>query len=264
MKRWGPKKEGMIQRPVPTPIDHGILPKEVTLLQYAYSDMFSGGVGGVLVSLLRKFAYIFSPYINHVPLRHAILACAAAFVPSYPPTAERSEYHSSCVRKALIGKILKGTVDEADLFASFLQTFLSCLYNDFSLFSVHIRGFVAIMKAVKRKAIWKDRNCMSMFWPLTRDILVDVSRFVPCSSGLVYEFCENIREELGIQRFVSRSQYFSDLMGNVLDRHYAFTYTIWCYCTILRRCFRDSVWRQSTGQFMLSDTYWFSCGRNQG
>ena len=249
LKKWGPKTEGKIQRPIPTTTAEGAtLHQDVLLLGFAYSETFSTGAGQILSQLVRMFASTFGHTIDCLSLRHAILACAAAFIPSHLPFYERLEFHSSCARKALINRILQGSVDEGDLFAAFLQTLLSCLYSDFPKFEVHIKGFMAIMKILSRNLKGQTSKYTSILLPLARDLVLEGSRHVGWSSNVIFEFCIASQESIGPQAFSCRTNYLFEVFGIGIDQYYPFSYAIWRHSTLLRRCFRDTVWRQAQGE----------------
>jgi hypothetical protein len=236
-----------LTRPPPTAMDEVISQQDVHLLEFAYSDIFERAGGSIMGSLLKKFATIFSPAINSSSLRHATLAFAIAFTPPTFFDEERLEYHSNQACKVFLTKT-PATLDETDLFAAFLLTFLACVYRDLFRFGIHLKGFVAILKELRNKEI-KDRKAsqLGIFWPLALDLILEGSRRVGGTNDIVIEFCFLSQQLLGPQCFMRRQKYTLELFGKDMERDFAFLQAVWQHSVILRRCFRDTVWRQMHG-----------------
>jgi hypothetical protein len=233
-----------LTRPPPTAMDEVISQQDVHLLEFAYSDIFERAGGSIMGSLLKKFATIFSPAINSASLRHATLAFAIAFTPPTFFDEERLEYHSIQACKVFLIKT-PATLDESDLFAAFLLTFLACVYKDLFRFGIHLKGFVAILKELRNKAI-KDSEAsrLGIFWPLALDLILEGSRQLRGSNDLVIEFCFLSQQLLGPQSFMRRANYTLELFGKDTERDFAFLQAVWQHTATLRRCFRDTVWRR--------------------
>lgn len=239
-KTLGPKTQPRVDRPVPTPIDDIILPQDVLLLQYAYSETFLFLGGQILSCFLRALAISFNPSINQLSLRHAILALAAAFIPSNLPYYERMKHHSVLAYKSLQRKT-SATVNEADLFAECLLTVLSTVYSDGESFKIHIMGFLSIMKKFNGQSKITDPGCLPLLWPLGRDLILDSSRYAPNSTGVVFNFCYVCRQVMGALTLRSRLKYNRELFGFNLDPYYPFTQAMWQHLTLLRRAFRETI-----------------------
>jgi hypothetical protein len=245
-----------VSRPLPTAIDEVIPSQDQLLLQFAFSDLFQSSAGTIIGSLLKVLSVSFSPSIKSKPLRHATLAFAAAVVPShlYSSFAERVEEHSDLASKALRKKT-SIDLDEGDMFAVFLLTLLSCIRRDVEKFQVHLGGIIAIMKELQSKAAKAGTpNNFATFWPLARDVILNESRHIHGTNHLALKFCNVSQQTIGPQNFRDRTLYFSELFGVASDRLRFYTYydCIWQYSVLLRRCFRDTVYRQTEGKLKVS------------
>jgi hypothetical protein len=250
VKLWGEKMEEALAltRPLPTAMDEVISQQDVQLLQFAYSDVFEWTGGSIMGSLFKKFAMIFSPALNSGSLRHATLAFATAFIPPAVFDEDRLEYHSNQACKVFLTKT-PATLDESDLFAAFLLTFLACIYGDLFRFGVHLNGFLAILKEMQsRSRNDREASRLGIFWPLTLDLILEGSRRVCGSNDLVIEFCFLSQQLLGPQNFIRRAKYTLELFGKEAKGDFAFLQAVWQHSAILRRCFRDTVLRQLHGE----------------
>ena len=237
-----------LTRPPPTAMDEVISQQDVHLLEFAYSDIFERAGGSIMGSLLKKFATIFTPAINSGSLRHATLAFAIAFTPPSFFDEERLEYHSMQACKVFLTKT-PATLDESDLFAAFLLTFLASIYRDRFRFGIHLKGFVAILKELRNKTIKNSQaSRLGIFWPLMLDLILEGSRRVCGTNDIVFEFCFLSQQLLGPQCFMRREKYTLELFGKDMERDFAFLQAVWQHSVILRRCFRDTVWRQLNGE----------------
>jgi hypothetical protein len=258
MKPWGKKKQESLRRQLPiailriqlpTAIDSVIDPQYVPLLQFAYSDHFLRMGGNVMATLLRKFAAIFTPSINNESLRHATLAWASAF------SIDQSAYswvvdHSISAGRALRSKSSK-TIDEADLYASFLLCILWGYYKDSHQFAIHLSRFVAMMKNKKRAQAGdgdlSSTNHLSIFLPLGRDLILEMSRNLSNTNSLIIQFSNISRRLIGPASFHQRAQYHKEFFTPDPFQHRLFANNIWHHYTILRKCFRDTLFLQLEG-----------------
>jgi hypothetical protein len=245
-----------VSRPPPTAIDEVIPSQDQLLLQFAFSDLFQSSGGTIIGSLLKVLSVSFSPSIKSKPLRHATLAFAAAVVPShlYSSFADRVEEHSYLASKALRKKT-SIDLDEGDMFAVCLLTLLSCIRREVEKFQVHLGGITAIMKELQSKAAKAGTpNIFATFWPLARDVILNESRHIHGTNHLALKFCNVSQQTIGPQNFRDRTLYFSELFGVASDRLRFYTYhdCIWQYSVLMRRCFRDTVYRQAEGKLKVS------------
>jgi len=189
---------------LPTPINEIIDPRDVVLLQYAYSDVSAFALGLKVQRLLAKFAIFFGPSINDSSLRHAMLAYTAAFAP-ISSGYERMEYHSNLTCQELREKT-SATLSEADLFAVCLLIYLSCWYNHLFKFRLHLHGFLTIMKELIAQATTNAAaNPYFIFWPLTCELIQEGSQRVSRANSLVLEFYSTSRQILGQQTLADRA-----------------------------------------------------------
>ena len=228
----------------PTPDDGVIVTQDVLLLQFAYSDEFACVGGAFIGNLFRKFAYVFGLSIDSESLRQATLACAAAFIASNE-SYYRMQEHSIAASKAIRTKS-RNSLDIADLFAAFILTYLACLYKDWRTFEISMYDVIEIMD--NREAMQSPRNNadLPIFLPLARDLILEASRTVPFTNPIVLRFCHAYQQAIYPPHFDHRSQYFQEVVC-IREQHlYAFYHSIWHHTTTLRRCLRDTVWRQCT------------------
>jgi hypothetical protein len=252
VRQWGQKKEQSlaVARPIPTANDEVIRSQDVLLLQYGYSDTFFWAGGTLMSGLLRKFAFVFSPAINDASLRHAMLAFIAAYLPSDIDYYERIVVHSELCGKELMSKN-PATLNEADLFAAFLLTWVSCIRKDVLAFRIHLKGFSAILEELSfRNGRAGTSHQLSVFWPLARDLILEGSRMVDAvdgASGHIIEFCGIAGQTMGPQKFSGRARYLDLLVRADPNCHTTFSQAVWHHCGLLRRCLRYTVPIQKNG-----------------
>ena len=253
IKQWGPKREEILGRQLPTAIDGVIDPEDVPLLQFAYSDHFLGMAGNLVGGVLRKFAGLFRPSMSSESLRQATLAWASAFVSSAPSAYTLMVDNSISAGRALASKN-SNTIDEADLYASFLLCILSCAYSDSKQFAVHLNGFVAIMMLLKKKN-WQqgepenlpESSHLSLFLPLARDSILEMSRRVHDTNTLIIKFLYMSGHLIRPASFHQRARYHHEFCRNDPFQYRSFTDSVWHHYTALRRCFRDTLFLQVEG-----------------
>jgi hypothetical protein len=240
VKIWGPHKEGRISRLVPTAIDAVIEAEDVLLLQLAYSDSFYYK-GTVIGQLLKRFAVIFGPSINDASLRQAMLAFTAASAGNY----ERSMIHWNTGSAGLMTKARVG-FSEPDLFAAGLLAVVDCLHRNADNFTLDIRRFITIMNSLVDQN--KNRRSLSLaiFWPDTRDFILEGSRYFPHETPLLLSFSESCRRGMGSQSIRLRTDSAKELFG-VEATEYGFCASMWKYMHLLWRCFRLTAGRQVAG-----------------
>jgi hypothetical protein len=239
-----------VARPIPTANDEVIRSQDALLLNYGYSDTFSWAGGSLMGGLLRKFAFVFSLAINEASLRHAMLAFIAAYLPCGIDCYEHIVVHSGLCGKALMSKNL-ATLNEADLFAAFLLTWVSCISKDVPAFRIHLKGFSAILEELSfRSGRAGTSHQLSVFWPLARDLILEGSRMVDAVDGVtghIIEFCGIAGQAMGPQKFCGRARYWDLLVRADPKCHTAFSQAVWHHCGLLRRCFRYTVPIQKNG-----------------
>ena len=220
------------------------------ILQYIYSDEFAWhgfGWSMLLADLLRKFRVVFGQSISSLSLRHAMLSFGAALSPFTELCDDSREDHAASSRKALRMKT-PATVDESDLFAVFVLALVSCVRGDFSTFLTHLKGVVAILNELTKKASNGGYlNQLLIFWPLIRDLLLESSRTFLRANSWVIWFFATCRGLIGPQSLICRIRYLEEL--NIVDPRgqYAFLQAAWQYSVILRSCFRETLSRQLQG-----------------
>lgn len=161
------------------------------------------------------------------------------------------EHHSTRAGRALSAKIINDAMDEADLYAALLLTLLSCLYKDVPKFIVHLNGFVAILKELTRKASNHGKNrhlsrvghLSSVFLPLARDLILEMSRRLRNTNDLVIEFSYTSQLSIGSPTFEQRIQYHDELLGTDPHNYLSFCHAVWHHLTVLRRYFRHAVFQ---------------------
>jgi hypothetical protein len=240
IKIWGPHKEGHISRLIPTAIDAVIETEDELLLQLAYSDSFHYK-GSVLGQLFKKFALIFGPSINDASLRQAMLAFTAGTAGNY----ERSMIHWNSGSAGLMTKACVG-FSEPDLFAAGLLAIVDCMHRNADNFTRDIRRFITIMNSLVEKNKNGRSLSLAIFWPDTRDIILEGSRYFPRETPLVLAFSESCRRGMGSQSIRLRAASAKELFG-VEVTEYGFSVSMWKYTHLLWRYFRLTAGRQVAG-----------------
>lgn len=172
VKILGPKTEARVapSRPI-TRYDPSIEPQHVNLLQYLYSNEY------VLLDgykpfrfLFRLMSSIYTPSIEHIGLRHAILACAA-----YHLDRGDSALHVDQAIRELRRKLRDpNNIDEGDLFLSCLLARCGSYAEQDreQMICANSRGFVSIMRHLFNRVQGAiDHYPLAIFWPLARDFL---------------------------------------------------------------------------------------------
>lgn len=157
-------------RPI-TRYDQSIEPQHVHLLQYVYSDKFVESNGyEPFKFLFRYMAFFYTPSIEHVGLRHSILAYAAHHLGT-----GASALHLQYAIQALGQKLTDPrNVDEGDLFVSCLLARCGSFAEEDreQMIFANLNGFVAIMKHLFMMVEGDiDRYPLAVLWPLARDEL---------------------------------------------------------------------------------------------
>ena len=215
-------------RMISTAIDTVLYTQDTQILQFVYSSGFEYVPWGQsLRNLFKRFSFAFGPSIARPSLRQAVLAWGAAFT----PLSDQSGYplmvveYSSRTFKAIRTKTVD-TIDEADLFATFLLTLLSCVYVDVSTFKTHLHGFVAVAKEIRRRTGNDESHLhLSTFSPLARDMILEGFRqFRPQLElkPLVIKFCQQCHQVIGPQSLIRRADYLMEFFGFDPNREYAF------------------------------------------
>lgn len=150
-----------------------------------------------------------------------------------------------CAGTALRKKTYK-TIDEGDLYAASLLSILSCVHFDSFKFGIHLNGTIAIMNEFSRNVTGRAplSRFSTLFFPLLRDLIIEMSRHVYGPSTDIIQFLNTSRNIMGPIRFQNRAQYHSELYGIDFHRHNSFSHAIWHHCTVLRRCFREVLIQQ--------------------
>lgn len=233
-----------------------ILPEDIHLLQYVYSDQFAGLAGETSSLLFKKFASLFSPSIEIVSLRHAILAYATALASSYIPSSkERNMRHIRACHQELGTKLTTGIIDDTDLASTCIVALVASLYRDAPAFKVHIKGFVAMVnKLAGEPHKTSVSSYLSMFRPLLRDLILRDSRYVAVSDGRMISFVGGCRNSIGQMTWRHRSEYLQELFGNRFQKYHPFKESTWHDSVLLRRCFRETLLHQVEGNEGLADS----------
>ena len=214
------------------------------LLQYAYSNKF--GYSGAGTSLLfKKLGFVFGASINHTSLREAILAFAAAFLPSHS-RFELSECHARRACRVLITTNCSAFA-EADLFAAGLLTIQNAFCRNEQQFSVYLQIFMRIMQSLVKGSTDNEAMFTRNLFPVIRDMILEGSRFLTENSNdLVLQFCYRYQEVVGQQNFTGQEIYKKEFFG-FESRELAFYRCLWEQFRLLRRCFRHVVIRECYG-----------------
>lgn len=250
----GPKTEKRTSGPLSTEVP-GLIPTEQDavidtqdgqILQYVYSSSFENVLWGMsLTRLFKKFSETFGRSIVKPSLRQAILAWGATYtpLPDQSGYARMHEYSNQAVR-AIRTKV-PATLEEADLFATFLLALLSSVYYDLTMFKKHLCDFIAIAREIRQRPDEnKYRVHLSTFWPLARDMILESFRRFPEPSSMVISFSRQCHGIIGTQSLIRRAVYLWDFFGYDPSKEYAFSQTVWTYSRLLRVCFRATVYRQ--------------------
>ena len=232
-----------------TPIDGVVQPQDVMLLHFVYSTNLGPiSTGNLLASLLKKLAFVFTPSLYSKSLRHATLAFAAGFKPFTQSSVRYDciQSHSSAAAKEIIKKTPE-TIDEADLFATFMLAVLFVINHDISSYTVHVKGFMAIMSILSQKSMTKRcRSDLFKFWPVALDVILETSRIYLAPIDLVTEIWHHCSRLIGPQNFLGRVNYLDEFYGSGA-KEYAFSQSVWYYSIVARICFRKTVYRQANG-----------------
>ena len=225
-------------RPVSSPEAVHLVSQDVLLLQYAYSQKLNTFASRKVQSLMMKFANAFGPYLNNSSLRHATLAYIATRAPVLLQP-ERVEHHCLLACRAIRGRTVE-TIDEGDLFAACLLTYIACQKRDSSGFRVHVYGLIAIIKAMIER---RTESTYMVFWPLARDLVLAGSRQVPRVNDSIIEFCYFSRQLCSVtDHNIRGSKLRLQLYGLGNDRETDKPYkSMVHFYVLLRRCLWETI-----------------------
>ena len=190
--------------------DRDIDPKEVQVLQFAYTHAFEiPHQEQYLLRLLRIFAHadVYGLSIKHPALRYAVCTYSGCYM-EHPESFSQLQYYGRAL-KALKRKLSDpASVDEGDLFAIALLAMWSgnmCMDDEFQW---HTRGFIAMMDHLTHKASTDtSSNRLSIFWPMARDELILHAYDVSSDSGVgiidsvAHTLCRSAHQSGGHEAF---------------------------------------------------------------
>lgn len=167
-----------------------------------------------LLLFFRAAAFVYGPSIDHVGLRHSLLAFIALQLDT--PLEQHLE-HANLAIQALCWKLSKtNTLDEGDLFVSFLLA-LCCFgltENAEMMISANMRGFVSIMQHLSNRVRGAIKSYqLAVFWPLARDLLGLGEYVLNLVGG---EFWDDSCRVLGMTSFQQMVSYFHALPATTL------------------------------------------------
>jgi len=209
IKVWGPvKQRTSILGPPATPTDQVIEPENVMLLQYLYHYTFADNYIATQFSYMAKeAARIFSPSINSLSLRYALLLFAGVL---------RGNLNMSplCMRNASLARLslLKkpcATMDQADLLAALVLAMVSmtqAVYIDedrdlsahyYKEFRVHTNGVESILFHIFKEDDTESRSSgLATIWSPIREIMLSIL-FTQCPPPVYFRACFLLRQIVG-------------------------------------------------------------------
>ena len=156
-----------------TKYDASVPAEDVRVLQLALADELPWERRGYseVDLFFRNAASVFGPCINHIALRHAILAYFTAYYDVGDPL--RHLRHANFACSALRRKLNDPTtLDEGDLFVSFILAQWGAANEDSVVLRSNMLGFTLIMKQLSDRAGGNISSYqLAVFWPLARDYL---------------------------------------------------------------------------------------------
>ena len=115
---------------------------ELSILQYTYSDDFPGQK---LAPLFRLLAIEYGPALRDVTLRHAMIAYSSSYLPLLQ-LRNIQEHHATESRRALNVKLGNpGTIQESDVFAVLLLSWMEWNRGNIADAMVHANGCLLMM-----------------------------------------------------------------------------------------------------------------------
>jgi hypothetical protein len=186
-----------------------------------------------LLSFTKSLLPIYNAAVTSSSLRYALLAFAG-MVTSRGSLALREEDNLTRARFVLRTKT-EATLEEADLFASFLLAFVSWArpISEPKEYKTHLKGFVTLLKH------FASRNdgsyALKRFWPMARDLLLSVPyfRMSGCPDSIWFNLYDGCRQALGPPTFAQCLAYRDDDWAIRDHLHY--------HARILSRAFFASV-----------------------
>jgi hypothetical protein len=216
IKLWGPRKEQqLLLSRVGTPAEAVIDPAdELTLEWLYYKGIERTGVirdahmifTRLLVSFAQYFVPIYGASITSLPFRHALISCLRFIIPGENRHGQRV-LESANRAIGVIGRKSHSKMDEGDLFASALlayQTYIN-LTSSREEYSTHIKGFMSLLKLLSSRADKNTSTVLGVFWPLARDLLLDLS--YEADNDEYFELAFLCREIMGAPNLEQRIRY---------------------------------------------------------
>ena len=155
-----------------TKYDASIDLNDVRVLQLAFSDEFRCKLPRPYFErFFRNAASVYGPFIDHAALRHAFLAYFTAFYDVGNPLQHLEYATSACY--ALRQKLDDpATLDEVDLFVSFLLAQWGMAIGETVAFHSNMLGFASIKKQLSNRVGGDIRSYqLAVFWPMASDHL---------------------------------------------------------------------------------------------
>ena len=156
-------------RPIPTPVDAVISSDDELLLEYSYSNRSSFDW---MTAFFRFLAVEYGPAIPSETLRHAILSYSALELPE-GRFLTRSEDHERKAWRALIRKISEPAgITEADVFASFILSWIAGQRGSMSEAAIHVNGCLSMLQKITETNGGRPlSNLLDLFGPCIRATL---------------------------------------------------------------------------------------------
>lgn len=166
---------------------------------------------------LRTTSFIYGQSINHIGLRHSILAFITM---ELDISLEEHLEHANLAIQALCRTLSKpNTLDEGDLFVSFLLTLCcwSLTENAEMMVSANLKGFLSIMHRLRKKVRGAIKSYqLAVFWPLARDLLSLINEHA-YGRNLVREFLYDSCQVLGWTNVGQTISYLEALRSENLE-----------------------------------------------
>ena len=231
IKLWGPKKESALPATstfVPsraiTRYDATVDPEDIHVLQFAYtSDRKTRfGSGPPIYGLFRNIAFVYGSSIEHVALRHAIVA----FVNRQTGAGGQTLYLKKVISafSALREKLNDpASLNEGDLFVACLLGAFSAVDRDLRSLHANMTGYALIMKHLADRVGGNIKTYpLSVFWPIARNEF-HFGEVLGCepSDSQSNPFWEMTRQVLGMETVSQLRRYCNAFLGG----YHAVSYT---------------------------------------
>ena len=140
-------------------------------MQWGYSDGATGFYRESRINLVKTFAVVYGPLIQHSSLQHAI---CATIVNNSPISDDTPLYVGRACKSLKLRLNDPNIIDEGDLFATALLAMLD--WTSPERYETHVNGFLAIMRHLYSRSNDNSKSYqLGALWKTVRDMMLAIA-----------------------------------------------------------------------------------------